>query len=237
MAVDSEASPLDLMAIQAATLFRHDAAGRLTTINEPGGGSGPRLFLGRTTAGNVWRLRHDLPGALADELAGILAEEGPLGDPRRPAATFDRLVAALAAAAPVERVWDGPAWLIPASVTRREDITTTLVDDPAILHSGFPRWERDVETASPCVAVVEDGLAVSVCCCARTSDHASEAGVETLAGYRGQGYASAVVAAWAHEVRRAGRLPLYSTSWDNVASRAVARRLGLRLYGVDLHMT
>ncbi|HMM41657.1 MAG TPA: GNAT family N-acetyltransferase [Thermomicrobiales bacterium] len=225
------------MTIQVETLFRHDPAGRLTTVNEPGGGPAPRLFLGRTAAGNVWRLRHDLPLALAAELSGILADESPLGDPRQPAVTYERLVAALEAVAPVERVWDGPAWWIPEGVDMRCDITPIVVDDPALLRDGFPGWARDLAAASPCVAVVVDGAAVAVCCSARTSPRASEAGVETLERYRGRGYASAVVAAWAAKVRRAGRLPLYSTSWPNVASQAVARRLGLRFYGVDLHIT
>ena len=42
-------------------------------------------------------------------------------------------------------------------------------------------------------------------------------------------------AAWAQAVRTQGGIPLYSTSWDNRASRAVAHNLGLSLYGEDLH--
>lgn len=209
----------------------------MTTLNEQDGELAPRLFLVRTTEGNIWRLRHDLPDALAAELADILTGEPPLGDPTEPAEALPRLIAALTTTAPVKRVWSGPAWWIPDGGGVLGDITTTLIDDPVVLRAGFPGWARDLTLVGPYVAVIERGEAVTACCCGRTSERASEAGVETLEGFRGRGFASAVVAAWATEVQRARRLPLYSTSWDNVASQAVARRLGLCLYGADLHIT
>jgi len=58
--------------------------------------------------------------------------------------------------------------------------------------------------------------------------------VETLPEFRGHGYAAAVTAAWGLAVQAAGGIPLYTTSWENVASQGVARSLGLRMYGVDL---
>ena len=45
----------DLMAIQAATLFRFDECGRIVGSNEPNGTFAPRLFLGRTKGGHVVR--------------------------------------------------------------------------------------------------------------------------------------------------------------------------------------
>jgi predicted GNAT family acetyltransferase len=62
---------------------------------------------------------------------------------------------------------------------------------------------------------------------------AAEAGVETDAAFRGLGFAARVTAAWALAIRASGRIPLYSTSWSNTASLAVARKLGLTQYATD----
>ncbi len=83
---------------------------------------------------------------------------------------------------------------------------------------------------TPIVALMEDEHAVSVCFCARRSDVAAEAGVETAMEFRGQGLATRVTAAWALAIRDSGRVPLYSTSWTNHASLSVARKLGLETY-------
>ncbi|MFE6795751.1 GNAT family N-acetyltransferase [Paenibacillus chitinolyticus] len=77
-------------------------------------------------------------------------------------------------------------------------------------------------------------MAVSVCFSARSSDKAAEAGVETLKDYRGKGYAMRVTSSWAQAIRRSGRIPLYSTSWDNYSSQSIAKRLRLHFYGTDI---
>ena len=82
----------------------------------------------------------------------------------------------------------------------------------------------------PIAAVEAEGSAISVCCCAARTGDAAEAGLETASAFRGEGLAVRVTAAWALAVRASGRVPLYSTSWDNTASLKVARKLDLALY-------
>jgi RimJ/RimL family protein N-acetyltransferase len=87
------------------------------------------------------------------------------------------------------------------------------------------------------IAAVIDDQAVAVCGSVRITARAHEAGVETSLPHRGHGYAAQTTAAWAKAVRALGVEPLYSTSWDNAASRAVARKLGLIHFCNDLHLT
>jgi hypothetical protein len=58
--------------------------------------------------------------------------------------------------------------------------------------------------------------------------------VETVAAYRGQGCAALVVDAWASAVRAKGLTPYYGTTWQNIASLAVARKLELIPIGEDI---
>ena len=96
-------------------------------------------------------------------------------------------------------------------------------------------WIRDASAAEHPLAVIRnaDGEVVAVCHSARLTPAAAEAGVETATAYRGRGFAGAVVLCWAQAVVAQGRLPLYSTNWTNHASRAVARKLGLTMFGED----
>ena len=94
----------------------------------------------------------------------------------------------------------------------------------------------DVERGTKLFVRMVDGRAVSVCASVRETPHYHEAGVETLEDHRGHGYAADVAAAWASELISSKLIPLYSTSWENIASRSVAKKLGLRMYGVDFHI-
>jgi RimJ/RimL family protein N-acetyltransferase len=227
-------SPHTVMEWQAAALFRHDAAGRLLDVNEPGGRPAPRLFVGRTVEGNLWRFRHDLPRGLVCELDTLLAAEPVTADLRQPLRCADRLQGALAAHAPIAGTYAGPAWWCPEEITAPRAIATTRLTDAATAARTFPWLADELADREPCFAVLEAGEAVALCFSSRLTPVAAEAGVETLEKHRRRGYAAATVAAWAAAVRATGRLPLYSTSWENLASQAVAKRLGLICYGVDL---
>jgi hypothetical protein len=45
------------------------------------------------------------------------------------------------------------------------------------------------------------------------------------------------VAGWARVVQSLGAMPFYSTSWENTASQAVAKKRHLVPYGTDFHVT
>lgn len=226
-----------MMGMHIETLFVLDERGRMVAVNEPERPPAPRIYLGRMHGRNIWRFRADLPDDLVARLEEIVAGEPVTGDLSAPFVTRDALRHVLEEYAPVMNVWNGPAWVCPEDIAVPDGVEVVKDPPDPVLERWFPYTAGSVHGLAPVVAVVVDNHAVAVCRSARTSEHAAEAGVDTVAEYRGRGFASAVVAGWATEVRKLGRVPLYSTSWDNVASQGVARRLGLQLYGVDLHFS
>lgn len=228
-------SDMELIKFQAAVLFRYDGRGRMLALNESEPDHpAPRLFLGRTVAGNIWRFRHDLPDSLIQRLDRLLRDEPITADLSQPPSILAGVVAALEREAPIESLSAGPAWRFPDPIPAVEGVVPVTEANLDAMQRHYPWTATHLEELQPCRAIIVDGEGVSVCFSSRISREAAEAGVDTVGAFRGRGYAPAVVAAWASAVREAGLVPLYSTSWDNLASRAVARKLGLILYGADL---
>jgi RimJ/RimL family protein N-acetyltransferase len=226
------------MAMHIHALFTHDAHTRLLLVNEPGGGApAPRLFLGRTRAGNLWRLRADLPESLIEALEALCVDE-PVGQefhrPPRHLAAYVRL---LATHAPVHTLWMGPAYRFTTYRAPSRPLLALTTMHAERLQGGFEALIAELPAWQPFLALVEEGRAVSVCRSARITPAAHEAGVETLPAFRGRGYAPDVVAGWARAVQSLGAIPLYSTSWENTTSQAVAKKLHLVPYGADFHVT
>jgi hypothetical protein len=250
------------MELHLRCLYRHDETGRIVTTRQPGGWASPLFHLGRTRLGNLWRFRNDLDSSVVRDLARLAGREPPL----QPGASLsgpgpgqgpepERLEA-------IRRLlggdnwgleqlsleqWCGPAFRFPRQLPVPEGplpLVEITPDRAELLCDSFSDWISELAERQPCVAVVENGRAVSLCCPSRPQEvpgspacAAAEAGVETRLESRGEGHASRVVAAWARLVRDRGGEPIYSTSWENRASRAVAHKLGLVLYGEDLHLS
>ena len=183
------------------------------------------------------RVRADVGPAEVGALAALAAAEAPwvvdTAEPADPAP----YAAVLARIAPVARIWAGPAFRFPDDIPEATGAVLITAANAALLEPHLPAWLPDVHTAQPMVVCPTDGAAAAVCGSVRRTPAAHEAGVETARAFRGRGYAARAVAAWARAVRAAGAVPLYSTSWENRASRALARRLGLIAFGSDLHLT
>jgi len=225
-------SDLQLMQIQAETLYCYDADGRLRCINEPGDPPAPRFFMGRTPQGNLWRFRYDLPTEIAQQLEALCRSEPVGANLTHAPLRYDAIRAVLQAQTPIEEEFRGPAYRVPDNIQPPPGVVLVSETNEQLLQP----WFMDllpIGSEQTIAAVLEEGTAVAVCFCSRLTSRAAEAGVETAAAFRGRGHATAAVAGWAAEVRRRGRIALYSTSWDNLASQGVARKLGMRLYGED----
>jgi hypothetical protein len=189
----------------------------------------------RTAAGNRWRIRADVPPAIRDELDALAESEPVVTAFETDPPAIDAYRAILERHAPVTAQYRGPAFIVPADLPE----TPRAVEDPklAVCDPHYP-WVRAEwgDPIHPVVVALEDGVAVSVCHSARFAAQAAEAGVETLEAARGRGYAVEVVAAWASAIRDSGRTPFYGTTWDNAASRRVAAKLDLELYGEDFSL-
>lgn len=228
----------ELMVIHIQALFTHDAQSRLLFVNEPGGGRpAPRLFLGRTREGNVWRFRADLPEALIEELEALCVDEPAGKEFHSTPRNFTAYVRLLETHAPVQEVWTGPACHFTEYLEPSRPLLALTETHAERLRGGFEALVVELSAWQPFLALVEEKRTVSVCRSVRITAAAHEAGVETLPDFRGKGYAQDVVAGWARVVQSMGAIPLYSTSWENTASQAVAKKLHLVRYGIDFHVT
>ncbi len=230
-------SPRELMQVHLEALFTHDTAGDLVCVNEPEGPLAPRFFIGHTVEGPIWRFRHDVdPTLRAGLIAAIEADRCRAPGFRSHLVSPEPYAVILQRVAPVQRTWAGPAFYAQPALRVNGPAIPVTEENAHVLQPLFEEWRSTVQRAQPMIALLVDGYAVSLCCSVRRTCQAHEAGVETAPAYRGRGYAAQVVSAWVEAVHVRCQLPLYSTSWQNHASRSLAHRLGLLHFGNDLHL-
>lgn len=226
-----------LITLHTTALFNHDSTGRITGSNEPIPMTAPRLYVGRSPEGNVWRFGTSVPADLAARLDDVLRHELPTTNLEDPPKCLQQLTDLLGTQASVTEVSSGPAWLVPSATAIPDSVVVTSSLNADQIEEADQLFASDLAPSLPYAAVVVDGKVASLCSCSRITPEVAEAGLVTVPEYRGHGYAVAVTAAWAAAVRATGRLPLYSTDWDNLASRRVAAKLNLKLYGADFSMS
>ena len=213
--------------LQLHTLFVLDGRGRIVSTREHAATPGPRFALIRGATQCAWATRADMDDELAGRVHVLALDEPPTRDFESEPVNAARYIALLGG-----RIQAGPAFIFPAGIAQPKDIVS--INELSLLERHFHGWTADeIPECSPIMAIVEEGAAISVCFCARRSPTAAEAGVATAERFRGRGFAARVTAAWARAIEATGRLPIYSTSWTNGASLAVARKLSLSLCASD----
>ena len=174
-------------------------------------------------------VRRALLGLVEQTVGGTAEAHAPI-EPSGFAAILERT-------AQVTRIWSGPAFCFPRTLSTPAGTVLIEEGNAHLLRPLLHEWMSDIATYRPTLVLMEAERAVALCCSVRRTDDAHEAGVETAPMHRGRGYAALVTMAWASAVRGLGRVPIYSTSWQNAASRTVARKLGLICFGSDMHIT
>jgi GNAT superfamily N-acetyltransferase len=220
-------------------LFRIDDDERLVGVNEPEGGPAPRLFLARSRTSTLIWFRADVSPAAMAACRAIAADLPSWGGRQPTTSVYGPLREALASDQPMTTEVSGPAHQFGEHVDGGLGVETSVIDEASahLLERFFPYTRSVLAARRPVLAVVVDVWAVSACFAARRRTHAAEAGVATEEMYRGRGFGVAVVAAWREAVERQGAQPLYSSSWENRASLALAERLRLLPYAETLDLT
>ena len=231
------AENLKFMQLHTRALYTYSIDGRITGCNQFNGGPVPRFHLARTDVGNFGVFRSDVPDHVMEAIHQFARKEPPLDDPRALPVFQNKYMELLSDDGPVKAIWHGPAYRF-TNKERANDTNVVEIDSSnrELLEAYMDNWLEDVQHRHPFMALVDGGHAVAVCASARITPDAHEAGVETVPSHRRRGYAVRVVAAWANAVSLDTAEPLYSTSWDNHASQAVARTLDLELVGTDFHI-
>ena len=201
----------------------------------------PRVHLLRTAEGNPGLVAASVPREVAEAIERLFAAE-PVVGPGEWEHTPPRCAEAVRALLAPTSEYRGPAFSFPIglpSMAPPSGFTTEVLEDLlGVMTTSLVAWIAEAKPAEQPLVVARDasGRVVAACHAARRSDATAEAGLEVDPSVRRVGLGVAVTAAWAAAVRGGGREPLYSTSWENEASRGVARRLGLLLRGEDWHL-
>lgn len=221
-----------LVELRGPLLFKLDDDGKLLSTNEPAeriGDPAPDLY-GCLAEG---RLRTWYGSQMTAKLVAYFqAALGATAVTEEKVFAASRLLSARQNCAVT--VDAGPAFRCEHAALAPSGDTVLVTSAHLELVKPFPYLYKNYEQLSPCLVRIVDGETVAVCRTVRRFRTYVECGVDTLRGYEGRGYGTAVVRDWCVAVLQRGLVPLYSTQWQNLASRAVARKLKMTQYATDI---
>lgn len=217
---------LELMRYHTDVLFKHNTDNRITVVNEPPFDIAPLIFIGATKDGRIVRYLNSLNAEIIEKIEQVI---------RKNPTNLAEVIKIISLDHTLNDISFGPTYVFP-DFREKSSIKAIKItyENKELLKSHFPYTFEDFDYKQPCFVIVEDNKVVSICCSARRTSKADEASVYTNEEYRGRGYGVDVTTAWAAEVKKQGRIALYSTSWDNFASQSLARKLNLIQYGTDI---
>lgn len=233
---------VELLEVEIETLWLKDERNRLVKERRANGLAAPHLVIAASGDGRTFALGAEVPDALAAELQAEVAGEAPSRDPDVPPASIARCEQLLKGSLGPVELFGGPSYVIPpqTGVTSAAEIQRSDSENAELLESqdlerlnwSADEWRQLLDgSLGPWAMATIDGRVVAICHSARLTDRGAEASVWTDPGFRGQGHAAAVTAAWASLLAPSGRRLFYSTSATNLSSQRVAARLNLRLIG------
>ena len=221
--------------LHADILFARNVQGDMTAVNDwRQSKPAPLFYLGRSGDERIIRFRSDSPEGVRTDLATLVAKESSAdGMPGQ----IDEMLGVLAAFDnPSDRM--GPAYYFSERIDSAAPQIQIITERNAeVLKPCMSDWLPDVAHEQPMVGWIEDGAALGICASVRRSAKAVAAGLEVVEAARRRGIGMELAKSWASRVMDEGKIAMYSTSSDNIASQGVAARLGLRFLGTDFHVS
>jgi len=218
-----------LMTKHINVLFKQNERGDLEAMNRPPFKTPPAFYLGVTRKKTYVKYEQSLPAPLRKQLEEIVDAT--------PNEHILRAIQAFSETSSLQKLHIGPVYEIPTIDSLIEGPIEITESNKHLIQQAFPHVYDNFDHSAPVFCVIEAGVPVSICCSAYQTDEAAEADVFTNEKYRGRGYAIDVIRAWAKKVQQHNRVTLYTASWDNFNARAIAEKLMMKRFGIDIWLS
>jgi hypothetical protein len=157
-------SSLDLMKLYVSTCYVHDQDRCIAGVNEWSGGEAPRLWLGRTRLGSIWRWRHDLGLDARRRLDQVLRREPIAHSFPAPLCCEQEIASILESSHSAHQVVSGPVYWCRLQIVGGAKSAVGISSQQAGLMREFLEdWIPDIEHEQPMMVSTSHGCAVSVC--------------------------------------------------------------------------